>query len=571
MDSSGSDDDDYVPGRRRPLLIPSDDDSNDDVPNGNEPIDDEEESDENVSGSSAERDTSLRDRQLQETDGDSSLPSVGGEAEQILFNVGGEGEENEDSLPSVGGEGEAWQSHRSDENKSGESLQGSDENDEEVDEEEELERVRRSLEGTREEEEGSLPSVGGEEPQGGTGTPPPEVTNAPVGGFRVRVGPDGEEQIEFASDSDEVTSEEESDSDFEMPVNEMMAVEPAVQFALPVHVVASIANRVTGRRYPTVNRAGHMVGHRISDPLDAPRGLVMQRGPVSAVAPIPPRSVIEASLNTPSPSTSRASEPEGERRRPARRRSRRKRAKAPALRQTRRRPTSSPKPLGPLCINEDWDGNDDWKGYSKMVSKMKAGKCHINFRDIEQDRVNERSETSCGKVANGSVTNGTTNADNPDDAVAGPSSRIQSQPVKIQQPSQNSGKLDPTSLVSEGYKIGEVKFDRCGVQKWLWKDKTELLTEFPGVHDILLYVSEQPSGSILHMKVKRTVSGDQAKERTGPPPKLSKRDAQRELIYNVTQHYFYHVDPIGIPADLFSVRGISVNSKHNIYSQVYPN
>lgn len=55
--------------------------------------------------------------------------------------------------------------------------------------------------------------------------------------------------------------------------------------------------------------------------------------------------------------------------------------------------------------------------------------------------------------------------------------------------------------------------------------------------------------------MKKVLRGETLSERKGPPPKLSKRNSERELVYNITQHYFYHVEPVGIPVDLFGYKG----------------
>lgn len=472
------DDDESVvqpPRRRNAVPLPVYELDDEDGGTGNDPVSSDDENE--------------NSRQQSDSDFELSLPSVGGEVDLEID--GDESQEvNDDSVRTQGTP------------------------------------TRSEASGSRSGSELSLVSVGEEEEEGNGEGGSQEAVSAPVSGFRVRTGPDGQEEIEFASGSESIDEDEGSvvdlvsDSDEEQaPMNplwrDVIGAIPAIEFAVPISIVADIADRVTHRR----------------SSLTAIRRIRAIEGRM----PLGPRQRITPRM--------RASDPMAPPRQRTRRGRRRAKKKTPKKR-TSSKSVCTPKPLGPLYIDEDWSGNEDYKLYMKIISRIKTNRIVVNVKEDNE---------SVGKM------------EAQENSIVSNDIEIK---TDVQEPCSSSSltnkqgasplKVPPkTETSTQGYKLGEVQFDRCGLQKWTWKNKSELKAGHQGkeIMDLIIYVSPEPSGSILHMKLKSVVPANQAHERPGPPLKLSKRDSEREIIYNVTHHYFYHLEPVGIPAELFSTRG----------------
>ncbi|CAL8087779.1 unnamed protein product [Orchesella dallaii] len=387
----------------------------------------------------------------------------------------------------------------------------------------------------------SLPSIGDPEEVGDQEQA--QVTNGPVAGFRVRVDSNGEEHFEFASDSDEFQPSEEEDP----PLNELLGVVPAVEFALPMAVVASVAERTVQR----IRQAAAAVRNR-------GRTAVAPQRPFFGPGGYPDPSV------EPQPGTSSSTQG----RRPVRRKSRKQKdVWKPKKRPAQRKPKAPPKPLGPLTIHEDWNGNDDYKDYLKRISKTTQHKLYINFQDGSSSEVPSCS-TDTATESTSTETETATQVPGEEEVMVGEEengeadqdSKAAEVPVpEAPSPSKRFGRKSqaetrPTNSVLSGYKLGHVQFHRCGRQEWLCHNKYELLLSYPTISELTLHVSQHPSSSILHLKTKRTLTKEESLVR--PRPKLSRKDSERELIFVVTQHFFYHLDPVAVPLDMFSNRAL---------------
>ncbi|ODN03793.1 E3 ubiquitin-protein ligase SHPRH [Orchesella cincta] len=391
----------------------------------------------------------------------------------------------------------------------------------------------------------SLPSVGapGEESEE---QQPAQVSNGPVAGFRVRVDSDGEEHFEFASDTDEF-QDETSDEDPPPLLNEVFGVAPAVDFALPMSIVASVAQRAVQR-----NRlAAQQNRRRRLEIASSANQLPVQPTSNNQVAELPPLNIPQ-----PGPSTSSATTGRQFNIRPARRKAvkRKRQKKKPKKKASPKKPKAPPKPLGPLTIYEDWNGNEDYKDFLKKISKTTQHRIHINFQDGPALQVKNSSitaTTSQPQSVDGSQDKQNEEANSDFNAENDEAHSFLTPPKTGRRNSLSQSNI--TELA--GYKLGHVAFDRCGRVPWTSLNKLELLKTYPNISELTLHVSQHPSSSILHLKTKRTLTKEESTAHK-INKKLSKRDSERELILVVTQHFFFHVDPVAVPIDLFSTRAL---------------
>ena len=235
---------------------------------------------------------------------------------------------------------------------------------------------------------------------------------------------------------------------------------------------------------------------------------------------------------------------------------RRRKKKAPKKKAAPSTPRSPPKPLPPLILQEDWDGNDNHKEYLKLSKTCGYRKIVITVK--EDQEVSKSSRKSFLKDDQDQP--GPSQSNSNDDTGQGFGEvEVKSELEKVEMEAGNDARM----WIPSGYKVAQLQFDRCSTHQWNWRTKSELLEAFPGFLSLILYVNDEPGSSFLHLKNQRTLrKGEALSERQGPLPKLTKKNSERELIFEVTQHYFFHVDPVGgIPLDLFGNRGGALGNR----------